>query len=77
MGTRTMSDNNVLSLEPKLKARADTAAERRKTLDRSAEHFRMLARTVREMRQKGATSKEIVHTLRTIADELERGGTIP
>jgi len=71
-----MSDNNVLSLEPKLKAKACAAAERRKAIDQSAEHFRMLTRTIREMREKGATSKEIVHTLRTIADELDNGDTI-
>ena len=70
-GMRALSDDNVLNLEPRLKARADAAQERRKTIDRSGEHFRMLTRAVREMREKGATSKEIVHTLRTIADELE------
>ena len=70
-GTRTLSDANVLSLEPRLKAKADAALERRKTIDRSGEHFRVLTRVVREMREKGANSKEIVHTLRTIADELD------
>jgi len=66
-----MSDDNVLSLEPRLRAKADAALERRRTIDRSAEHFRLLTRTVREMREAGAATKEIVHTLRTIADELD------
>ena len=59
-----------------LKTRACAAAERRKTIDQSAEHFRMLTRTGREMREEGATSKEIVHTLDTIADELNGDHTI-
>ena len=62
-----MCEDNVLSLEPKLKARADAALERRKTIDRSGERVRVLSVCAKG----GVTSKEIVHTLRTIADELD------
>jgi hypothetical protein len=69
-----MSEDNVLSLEPILKAKAQAAAECRKMVDRSAEHFRILTRAVREMRERGASTIEIAHTLRTIAEELDSGG---
>jgi len=69
-----MGEDNVLSLGPILQAKAQAAAEGRKMVDRSAEHFRILTRAVREMRERGASTREIAHTLRTIADELDSGG---
>ena len=39
-----MGDDNIVSLEPKLQARAEAAAGRRVGVDLSAERFRMIAR---------------------------------
>ena len=62
-----MSHDNVVSLEPKLLARS----ARQQEVVRSAENIRILSRAVREMRVRGASSKEIAATLRLIADEIE------
>jgi hypothetical protein len=64
-----MTHSNVLSFAPRLRARDE--AQNRCAIAQSAERFRLATRAVREMRERGAGSKEIAHTLRTIADELE------
>ena len=70
----TVSDDKIVSLDSKLQAKAAADARKRQFIDRSAKHFRTLSRAVREMRDDGASTKEIVHTLRIIADELDGGG---
>jgi len=69
-----MGDDNIVSLEPKFQARAEAAAGRRVGVDLSAERFRMIARAVRQMRERGSSTNEIAYALRLIADELESGG---
>jgi hypothetical protein len=71
-----MSDHNIISIAPRLAAKIETAARQRQSIDKSAQHFRVLSRAVRKMRDDGASTKEIVHTLRVIADELD-GGSKP
>ena len=71
-----MSDHNIISIAPKLAAKFETAARQRQSIGQSAQHFRTLSRTVRQMRDDGASTKEIAHTLRVIADELD-GGSKP
>ena len=69
-----VSDNDkIVRLEPKLQAKSAAAIARRRDVDRSAGNFRIVSRAVREMRDGGASSKEIANTLRLIADELEAG----
>ena len=71
-----MSEHNIISIAPKLAAKFETTARQRQLIDRSAQHFRTLSRTVRQMRDDGASTTEIAHTLRVIADELD-GGSKP
>ena len=71
-----MSDHNIISMGPRLAAKIETAARQRQSIDQSAQHFRTLSRMVRQMRDAGASTKEIAHTLRVIADELD-GGSKP
>ena len=71
-----MNDDNVVSIGSKLQAKAETAAQQRQSIHQSAQHFRTLSRAVRSMRDNGASTKEIAHTLRIIADELD-GGSKP
>ena len=70
-GLETVSDDNILSIKSKLAAKAKVAAQQREFIDQSSKHFRTLSRAVRQMRDDGASTKEIAHTLRTIADELD------
>jgi len=68
-----MSDHNIISIAPRLAAKFETAVRQRQLIDQSAKHFRTLSRTVRQMRDDGASTKEIAHALRVIADELDGG----
>ena len=68
-------DDKIVSLESKLQAKFAQMVARRRDIDRSAGNFRIVSRAVREMRDGGASSKEIANTLRLIADELEGGST--
>ena len=69
-----MSDeDNIVSLEPKLQAKSAAAIARRRDVDRSAGNFRIVSGAVREMRDGGASSKEIANTLRLVAEEVEGG----
>jgi len=68
-----MDDEKIVTFAPRLRARVEAAIESSKTVERSAEGFRTVTRAVREMRERGATTKEITHTLRAIADELDGG----
>ncbi len=71
-----MNDDNVVSIGSKLQAKAKADAQQRQSVDRSGQHFRTLSRAVRSMRDNGASTKEIAHALRVIADELD-GGSKP
>jgi hypothetical protein len=70
-----VSDDKIISFE--LKARTAGTADQHRRAQQSAEDVRILSRAVREMRERGASKKEIAHTLRMIADELDDGGRAP
>ena len=70
-GLETVNDDNIISIKSTLAAKAKIAAQQREFIDQSSKHFRTLSRAVRQLRDDGASTKEIVHTLRTIADELD------
>ncbi len=72
-----MSDDKIISFEPKRKARAADNADLQLRTKQSVERVRILSRAVRELRESGASTKEIARTLRMIADELEGGGAAP
>jgi hypothetical protein len=72
-----VSDDKIISFEPKRKTRAADNADQQLRAKRSVERVRILSRAVRELRESGANTKEIARTLRMIADELEGGGVAP
>ena len=51
--------------------RNEQDAQQRESMGRPAGHFRILTRAVRLMREGGASTKEIAHALRVIANELD------
>ena len=60
-----MSDCNVVDLKGRREFRARTERQLQTDL------LRILAPTLREMRQAGATAKDIAGTLRVVADEVD------
>jgi hypothetical protein len=64
--------DNIVILGPRLQARSEHAAQNQFEVERSRTCFRVIAHAVRGVRGMGASTKEVVHTLRMIADELKR-----
>ena len=64
-----MSGDKIVNFKPKL----DEKSEHWSRIARRAEMVRILARATREMRECGASPKDVAALLRTGAVDLERG----